>query len=115
MITTIAGNGNEGLNGDNKLATECELNYPDNVFVSDCGNVYIADHRNHRVVMVDSQTGMLKTIAGTGHAGYSGDVPFDFEKYPHIGPTKHVEPFSKRDGQFVKACHDVIIIAEKEQ
>ena len=54
--------------------------------------------------MVD-QSGMISTIAGTGNCGYSGDVPFDFQKYPHMGPPR---PFSTREGQFVKSYHDIV-------
>jgi len=103
-IATIAGNGVAGYNGDNILATQSQLNEPSGIFVSNCGHVYIADYGNHRIRMVDSQSGMISTIAGTGQEGFSGDVPFDFEKYPHIG-RKYLPLFSKRssDGQFTVA------------
>ena len=39
--------------------------------MSNIGNVYIADHNNHRIRKVS--TGIITTIAGTGTASYSGD------------------------------------------
>ncbi|MBI3784837.1 MAG: hypothetical protein HY270_15695 [Deltaproteobacteria bacterium] len=39
------------------------------------GNVilYIADGSNNRIRTVDGSTGIIATVAGTGHVGYSGD------------------------------------------
>jgi hypothetical protein len=37
------------------------------------GNIYIADHGNHRIRKVTVSTGIISTIAGTGTNGYSGD------------------------------------------
>jgi DNA-binding beta-propeller fold protein YncE len=37
------------------------------------GNLYIADTINHRIRRVDSSTGFIYTIAGTGVSGFSGD------------------------------------------
>ena len=41
--------------------------------MSNIGNVYIADHFNHRIRKVTVSTGIITTIAGTGGTGYSGD------------------------------------------
>ena len=41
--------------------------------MSNVGNVYIADDRNHRIRKVTVSTGIITTIAGTGSNGYSGD------------------------------------------
>ena len=37
------------------------------------GNLYIADTINHRIRRVDGSTGLIRTIAGTGVNGFSGD------------------------------------------
>ncbi len=37
------------------------------------GNVYIADTYNHRIRKINTSTGIITTIAGTGTSSYSGD------------------------------------------
>lgn len=73
VITTIAGTGTYGYNGDNIPATSAHLNYPtDGVLVDEQGNVIISDSYNHRIRKI-STDGIITTIAGTGSAGYNGD------------------------------------------
>ena len=59
--------------GDGKTAVQAQLNFPTAVAVDREGNLYIADTMNHRVRMVDSETGIISTLAGTGQARFSGD------------------------------------------
>ena len=77
IIKTIAGT---GCNGD-----ESQLQFPTGIFVDDSG-VYFGSKQS--IIRKVDHDGMITTIAGTGEEGYSGDVPFDFAKYPHIGPKK---------------------------
>jgi uncharacterized protein (TIGR03437 family) len=49
VITTIAGTGTAGFNGDNGLATSAQLNKPTGVAVDSTGKVYVADSANLRV------------------------------------------------------------------
>ncbi len=73
-ITTIAGTGAPGFNGDNQAATNARLNAPAGVAVDPSGRyVYIGDNGNHRVRRVDLATQTISTVAGTGEPGYSGD------------------------------------------
>ncbi|MFC1824061.1 SMP-30/gluconolactonase/LRE family protein [Thermodesulfobacteriota bacterium] len=72
-ITTVAGSGTQGYNGDDIAATSANLNYPNAVWVDGLGNIYIGDEQNHRIRKVDGETGIITTVAGTGTAGYSGD------------------------------------------
>src|SRR5260370_17820321 len=71
-ITTVAGTGTCGYNGDGILATAAELSLPRGVALDTSGNLYISDTFNHRVRKVDS-SGMISTFAGTGQGGFSGD------------------------------------------
>jgi len=86
IITTIAGSSTGtyagimgmtvyqgGFGGDGGLAIHALLNDPEAVAIDDAGNVYIADTMNFRVRKIDSGTGMIHTIAGTGVRGFSGD------------------------------------------
>jgi cytochrome c peroxidase/sugar lactone lactonase YvrE len=73
MITTVAGNGKKGVSGDGGRATDARLRYPYNVTVDTAGNLYIADAENHRIRMVNADSGIITTIAGNGERGFSGD------------------------------------------
>ena len=74
IISTFAGTGTQGYNGDGVAATNAKLSSPIGVAVDTLGdgNVYIADFGNARVRVVNS-AGIITTFAGTGTAGYSGD------------------------------------------
>ncbi len=72
-ITTIAGNGTQGYNGDGISATSGELNGPQGMALDASGNIYIADLQNNRIRKIDISTGLISTIAGTGTGGYNGD------------------------------------------
>ena len=69
IITTIAGTGVPGYNGDGIAADTALLNFPQGIAVDTFGNVYIADFYNSRVRKVDMTTGLISTIAGTGVGG----------------------------------------------
>jgi sugar lactone lactonase YvrE len=71
-ISTVAGNGTAGYNGDNIAATSAELAYPVGLTIDSNGNLYIADSGNQRIRKLDT-SGAITTIAGTGKAGYNGD------------------------------------------
>ena len=73
IITTVAGTGNRGYNGDNISATSAELQIPSGVALDASGNLYIADSNNQRIREVTSSTGIITTVAGTGTPGYNGD------------------------------------------
>ncbi|MFT4111200.1 choice-of-anchor D domain-containing protein [Silvibacterium sp.] len=73
VITTVAGNGQEGFSGDGGAATSAELNYPVGLGMDSAGNLYIADHQNFRIRRVDAQTGIITTVAGNGTKTDSGD------------------------------------------
>lgn len=72
IITTVAGTGSPGYNGDNIPATNAELNVPSNLSVDMGGNIYVADYDNGRIRKID-RSGIIHTIAGDSTQGYSGD------------------------------------------
>jgi sugar lactone lactonase YvrE len=72
VITTVAGNGQEGFSGDGGAATSAQLAFPRDVAVDAQGNLYIADTGNSRIRKVTS-SGVISTIAGDGTAGFAGD------------------------------------------
>jgi sugar lactone lactonase YvrE len=65
IITTVAGVGAAGYDGDKKPAIEAALNQPEGIFVDSIGNLYIADRDNRRIRKVDTD-GIIHTIAGDG-------------------------------------------------
>ncbi|MFI8404976.1 RICIN domain-containing protein [Streptomyces sp. NPDC085463] len=71
-VGTVAGTGTARFSGDNGPAASAQLNWPREVAVDGAGNLYIADTDNHRVRKV-APDGTITTVAGTGHAAFSGD------------------------------------------
>ena len=82
IITTVAGTGHAGYNGDNQPAIAAELNKPLAAVADNSGNLYIADNKNMRVRLVSG--GTITTYAGTGGLGFSGD-----------GVTGHFRPVAR--------------------
>ncbi|MEL6196072.1 MAG: DUF4215 domain-containing protein [Myxococcota bacterium] len=76
IIAPFAGNGREGFSGDNGPATAAQLNNPRDLAIDSQGNLFVADTNNHRIRRIDSATGIISTVAGTGRAGFSGDGGF---------------------------------------
>ena len=71
-ITTIAGTGTEGYNGDGIPATTAQLRHNWGVATDKYGNVYITDQQNSRIRKI-STSGIISTIGGDGTAGFGGD------------------------------------------
>ena len=73
IITTVAGNGTFGFNGDGGLATNAWMRDPVGVAVDSAGNLFITDQNNQRIRRLDAATGTMSTVAGNGTFGFSGD------------------------------------------
>ena len=90
------------INPNGKIKSVTVLNYdmetvdvllvrdPSKVFIHK-HQMYIADRESNQIHQIDNR--IFSTIAGTGVEGYSGDVPFDFNKFPHIGRSQLIKPF----------------------
>jgi hypothetical protein len=72
LITTVAGTGVAGFNGDNQPATTAQLNTPRGLSLDAAGNLLVADFNNHRIRKLTPGAN-IATIAGTGASGFSGD------------------------------------------
>jgi DNA-binding beta-propeller fold protein YncE len=66
LISTVAGTGKAGFSGDLGPAVQAQLNVPHSIALDAAGTLYIADIGNHRVRAVDSKTGIISTLSGTG-------------------------------------------------
>ncbi len=73
VITTIAGTGTGGYNGDNIQATAAQINGPGGLGLDSAGNVYISELYGYRIRKVDIITGIITTVAGSGSGGGGGD------------------------------------------
>ncbi len=71
-ITTVAGNGTRGFSADGGPATAASLGSPSGIAVDAAGNLYIADTESYRIRKVGAD-GIIRTAAGTGSIGFSGD------------------------------------------
>lgn len=71
-ISTVAGSGAAGESGDGSSALAASLGQPSAIVLDKQHNLYIADPQDH-VVRVVSTDGVIRTFAGTGTAGSSGD------------------------------------------
>jgi sugar lactone lactonase YvrE len=72
-ITTVAGTGQRRFGGDGGPGTAAALNEPSALALDGRGGLYIADQSNNRVRRLDLATGTIRTAAGNGESGYSGD------------------------------------------
>lgn len=72
VITTVAGTGVAGFSGDGGQARNARLNFPIDVATDALGNLYVMDGMNVRVRQITTD-GVIRTIAGNGQSGFSGD------------------------------------------
>ena len=73
IITTIAGNGNQGYGGDGGPAAQAMFNFIWNVTVDqNSGDIYVSDQANCRIRKINPSTGIISTVAGNGVLGNSG-------------------------------------------
>ncbi|HZY80581.1 MAG TPA: NHL repeat-containing protein [Cyclobacteriaceae bacterium] len=71
-ITTIAGTPKQnGYTGDGGPATSAKLHMPQGIAIDPSGNIYISD--NNSTIRCISTDGIIRTIAGNGVEGFSGD------------------------------------------
>jgi len=73
LTHVVAGTGEREYAGDGGLAPHASLNMPHEIQFDPAGHLYIAERDNHVVRRIDRGTGVISTVAGTGHAGFSGD------------------------------------------
>lgn len=72
IIQTIAGNGQEGYEGDGGPARSAKLNAPQSLAVDTQGRLYIGDEHNDAIRVVELD-GTIRSFIGSKGPGYSGD------------------------------------------
>jgi uncharacterized protein (TIGR03437 family) len=74
VTSTIAGiPGTAALAGDGGPGVNAEMNQPFVMTSDSKGNLYFVDYGNNVIRSLNTTTGIINTIAGTGAQGYSGD------------------------------------------
>jgi len=72
IITTIAGSGRFGSDGDGQAAVQASFRFPYGVAADNFGMIYVIDGDDHRVRRID-QNGLISAFAGNGSQGGDGD------------------------------------------
>jgi len=72
VTTIVAGNGNDGYDGDNTQGSTASISKPTGVAADLAGNVYLTDFTHNRIRKVSS-SGIITTIGGNGSFTFSGD------------------------------------------
>ena len=68
-VTTFAGTGTGGYNGDGLLTTETDFYKPESIEVDSSGNYFISDTQNYRIRTFSYEDSIVYTYAGTGTMG----------------------------------------------
>ena len=74
LTTVVAGIGTQGYSGDGGVATSAAMDTVSGLVFDGSGNLFLSDTHNQRVRRVDSVTGIITTVAGTGQPGFAGDA-----------------------------------------
>jgi hypothetical protein len=88
IITTIAGTGTVGSNGEGELATKANLNSPKGVAVASNGNIYIADTGNHLIRKIDKDTKKITTIEGASNFNLPTCILLDSDENFYVGDAE---------------------------
>ncbi|MBK5298790.1 MAG: hypothetical protein JJE40_16670 [Vicinamibacteria bacterium] len=72
IVGTVAGNGDKGVPVDGAAARTQPLVDPRAVAVDASGQIYICERGGHALRVVD-RNGRIRSVAGTGEPGFSGD------------------------------------------
>ncbi len=72
IVSTYAGNGEEGYGGDSGPALKARIDRPFGLAIDKKDNLFIADRRNNRIRKVNP-SGIITTAAGDGGFFYMGD------------------------------------------
>ena len=104
-ICTIAGNGEQGFNGDDKPATQASLYLPQDSVVSPQGEVWFLDFNNYMVRAIDA-AGNIRNVGGNGDLGdapASGTPSMPFTE----APFNHTTDLLFHDGYlYLAAWHN---------
>lgn len=101
-ICTVAGVDYAGFGGDDGPAKDAAIYLPQDMTVGPDGHVYLLDWNNHRVRRIDSASGVIETVAGTGLLGDGPPGPALEADFNH--PTNIV--FDSAGKMIIAAWHN---------
>lgn len=118
-VRTVAGNGKKGVPPDGSPAAEAPLVDPRAVIADAAGRIYVLERSGNALRVVETN-GLIKTIAGTGAKGLSGDggpalqatlngpkhLCFDRDGSILIADTENhvIRRYTPRDGRIVRVA-----------
>ena len=106
-ISTIAGTGREGYNGDGIPAIHADLYFPTGIAIDEREQeLFISDYHNNRIRRVSLRNGLIHTVAGFGEKGYDGDGGFAF--YARIRCPTGIAVNQRGDVYFSDSGNNVI-------
>lgn len=72
-VSTVAGNGTDGYNGDGGPAVDAAVSQPFGIVVGPDDALFVCEVGSHVIRRVDRRSGLITTVAGNGMQGYSGN------------------------------------------
>jgi len=119
LVRTVAGNGRKGVPPDGAVATNAPLVDPRAVIADSRGRVYILERGGNALRVVETN-GTIRTVAGTGKTGFTGDggaareatlngpkhLCFDFNGDVLIADTENhvIRKYLVREGKIVRVA-----------
>ena len=85
IISTAAGTGKPGYDGDGGLASQAQLNQPHSIQFGPDGNLYVCDIGNNVIRLIDMKSNKISTFSGTGKPGDTPNMS-PIEGTPLKGP-----------------------------
>jgi DNA-binding beta-propeller fold protein YncE len=81
VLHHIAGTGKSGYAGDGGPASQAKFNGPKGIAVARDGSVFVADTENNAIRRIDTQSGLITTVAGIGPTGNDEASPRNIAKH----------------------------------
>lgn len=112
LISTVAGTGDKGFAGDGAAAVKAKFGGIYCVTISPRGDqLYLADLDNHRIRVVDLQTGIVETVAGNGKVGIP-DNGLPAREQPLVDPRAVISDKKGRVYVLERSGHALRVVDE---
>ena len=93
IIDTVLGNGQRASNGDGGPASEASTLMPDAICLDVHDNLYVGEKYGFRVRKVERETGIVRTLVGTGEPGFGEEgLPGEITRCNSVEAGIYAEP-----------------------